>query len=263
MARSTRPLFDATSLASPSRWIGIETTISSLRFTWMKSMCCTERFTGWRWMSLISVGYTVPSTVRSRIVFMPAAPDRAWRSSRRSTETASGSMPWPYTTAGILPSARRRRASELPACAPGFGLENGLRHGDRLPSDLVTAPTDRAPRRYSSIPIYRPSIASPPARPACREPARPHRKMRSIVHWAGSGPHISEIGASSPIDAGHLCRCGVRVVPHRLVESDDQPSDLAAFTIAVLVATLAEIATVMPRGAGFDPKRSSGQAMSR
>ena len=40
-------------------------------------------------------GYTLPSTVRSSTVFVPAAPETAWRSSRRSTETDSGVMPWP------------------------------------------------------------------------------------------------------------------------------------------------------------------------
>ena len=117
-AGSTRPPPFCTAVASPSRRSGTETVIASSRFTWMKSTWVTVRRTGWRWSSLTIAGYTVPSTVRSRTVFRPAAPDRAMRRSRRSTATDTGVMPRPYSTAGMWSAVRMRRAAGLPVGRP-------------------------------------------------------------------------------------------------------------------------------------------------
>ena len=221
IARSTRPLFAQTSLASPSRMdrdrdddLLVEVDLDEVDVLHV---------------ALHRVALDVLDDRRVHRAVDGEVEDGVHaRSARQGAGAARGDRPrWRSAPC----RGRTRRRGSCPRRADGgsrssrrggrFRLENGLRHGDRLPSDLVTAPTDRAPRRYSSVPIYRPSIASPPAHPHAREPFVLHRKMRSIVHWAGSGPHMfGDRSVRRAIDAGDLCRCGVRVVAHRLVESD-------------------------------------------
>jgi hypothetical protein len=43
----------------------------------------------------------------------------AVRNSLATTETATGSVPWPYTTPGIFPSFRKRRVELVPVVRPG------------------------------------------------------------------------------------------------------------------------------------------------
>ena len=98
--------------------------------------------------------------------------------------------------------------------AANFGLENGLRHGDRLPSNLVTTPTHRAPGRYSSVPIYRPRpLPLLVAQPTTRQP---FSKNAGRVALSATRP------ASIPGDLGFRrfgrlgevsCRCGGLVSP--------------------------------------------------
>ena len=120
----------------------------------MKSTCCTLRLTGWRWMSLISDGYTLPSTVRSMIVFSPAEPDRATRRSRRFDRQADRVHAVAVDDPGDLIVGAQTARVGTPGATAGFGDENGLRHGDRLPSTLVPAPAgnplDPAPRQVNT-----------------------------------------------------------------------------------------------------------------
>ena len=63
------------------------------------------------------MGCVVPSISRLMRALTPAGPVRAWRRSRRSP-LLNESMPWPYSTAGIWPSARNRRLARLPVVRP-------------------------------------------------------------------------------------------------------------------------------------------------
>ena len=255
----------------------------------MKSMCCTLRFTGWRWMSLMSDGYTLPSTVRSRMVFIAAAPERATRSSRRLTDTLIGSIPWPYTTAGMLSSARRRRESELPVRRPVSAM--------RTVSDMVidfhqllvpaTAgnPVDSVPRQVNTAashatappPRFRPSPpahAVPPKYPrftssirrlrsAFRDPL-PERMSSVSVALSGSvSAHFRDRQATLGRSAAPRGRRR-DVPPHRLVESHDHPPQFAASPDRVPGRRRwrgrRRATTTAP---GSTASRTSGHAMSR
>src|SRR5215213_8538487 len=66
----------------------------------------------------MTVAWVAPSTWRSMIAFSPADVDSAWRRARRSTATARGCIPWPYTIPGIRPLPRRRLDARDPVGRP-------------------------------------------------------------------------------------------------------------------------------------------------
>ncbi len=132
--------------------------------------------------------------------------------------------------------------------------ENGLRHGDRLPSELVTAPHDGRPGRYSSIPSYRPPPAIPS--PGPRHPDIP--KMRTDARSARRSGHFSEVGGASGVDSGDLPGRIVQIVSHGFVEADDHPADFGASSVTVLVPALGEVTAVEPRRPRFDGETDVG-----
>ena len=64
----------------------------------------------------------MPPTCNASTVLAPAGPLSARRNSRRSTVTLIGSMPRPYSTPGMWPSARRRRAVGDPEPVRGVAV---------------------------------------------------------------------------------------------------------------------------------------------
>ncbi len=70
--------------------------------------------------------------------------------------------------------------------------------------------------------------------------------------------HISDVGGAAGVDFSKLSPDVRPVVTHRLVEADDQPSDLAAGTIVGVVAALARVAAVPPRRARLHAESNFG-----
>ena len=129
-AGSTRPPTASTALASPSSWKGTEISITSSRLTFRKSTCDTVCWIGSRWSDFTIVGWIDAVHARgSRARCSPAGPVSARRSSRRSTWMLSESMPWPYKTAGMWPSARRRWLELRADGAAGVGDQGDFGHG--------------------------------------------------------------------------------------------------------------------------------------
>ena len=58
---------------------------------------------------------------------------------------------------------------------------------------------------------------------------------------------LSDVGGAAGVDFSKLAPDLRALVTHRFVEADDQPSDLAAGTIAGMIAALARVAAVPPR----------------
>ena len=98
-------------------------------------------------------------------------------------------------------------------------------------------PTPRHRRRHRP----RPPVDPPP----------PVRKMEQMSRSARHLLHISEVGGASGVDFSKLSPDLLSLVPHRLVEADDMPPDLAAGSITGVVTALASITSVPPRRAGF------------
>jgi hypothetical protein len=69
--------------------------------------------------------------------------------------------------------------------------------------------------------------------------------------------HISEVGGATGVDFSKLSPDLLSLVPHRLVEADDMPTDLTAGSIAGVVTALASITPMPPRRAGLDAETNA------
>src|SRR5690606_26172378 len=97
---------------SPSTCTGTSTVTFSPRRMMSRSMCSMFRLTGSRWTSLTRAVCFLPSTSRVTTAF-------AWSLTTRNvswpgSERCCGSAPCPYSTAGMRPARRVRRAAPLP-----------------------------------------------------------------------------------------------------------------------------------------------------
>ena len=97
--------------AAPTTWTGTSTVTFSPRRTTTRSMWSMNRVSTSRWTSLARASWSLPSisTVRRALASLRAI--IVWWPGR---QMCTGSVPWPYMTAGMLPSRRTARAAPLP-----------------------------------------------------------------------------------------------------------------------------------------------------
>ena len=170
MAWVTVPFSRSTRVASPSSTMGTSTSMSASRSIRMKSTWVTVRFTGLRWSSLTMVRCSSPSRGGGIDALSPASVVGTWRSSRQSTATALGSDPRPYTTPGILPSARRRLDDRLPVGRPvsAVRVSSAMRRCSRMCGAMGEDARRRRSRdgrpSYRRVPVRSQPTAGRPGR---------------------------------------------------------------------------------------------------
>jgi len=75
---------------------------------------------------------------------------------------------------------------------------------------------------------------------------------------SGRIQHISEVGRTPNVDTTDLAGGFIEVAQHRLVESNDEPPEFAAASIAVLIEPLSKVTAVPPGVTWFDREAHVG-----